>query len=124
MNPEAIELVNRQSAKPVSDFSLVGSTTRDQQFQRIKSSEAAHEISQVMQAAAKSQREASANAQKHSMQQQMVQPPKVISGPQIMGKGNSKIDISHVQAYLNNLKLQNAAASASHSSSTPGLKIN
>ena len=64
MNPEAIELVNRQSAKPVSDFSLVGSTTRDQQFQRIKSSEAAHEISQVMQAAAKSQREASANAQK------------------------------------------------------------
>lgn len=38
-------------------------------------------------------------------QQMMVQPPKVISGPQIMGKGNSKIDISHVQAYLNNLKL-------------------
>ena len=60
------------------------------------------------------------------MQQQMgVQPPKVISGPQIMGKGNSKIDISHVQAYLNNLKLQNAAAAtASHSSSAGGLKIN
>ena len=40
-----------------------------------------------------------------------------------MGKGNSKIDISHVQAYLNNLKLQNAAATASHSSSTGGLQI-
>ena len=81
-----------------------------------------------MQAAAKSQREASANAQKQhqqmQQQQMMVQPPKVISGPQIMGKGNSKIDISHVQAYLNNLKLQNAAASAGHSNSTGGLKIN
>ena len=53
----------------------------------------------------------------------IVQPPKVISGPQI-GKGSSKIDISHVQAYLNNLKLQNAAASAGHSNSTGGLKIN
>ena len=52
-----------------------------------------------------------------------VQPPKVISGPQIIGKGNSKIDISHVQAYLHNLKLQNAAASASHSHSSGGLKI-
>ena len=68
MNPETVEMVSRQPSKPVSDFSLggVGGTTRDhqQQFQRIKPSEAAHEISQVMQAAAKSQREASANAQK------------------------------------------------------------
>lgn len=53
MNPEA-----------VSDFSLVSREHHQTQFQRIKSSEAAHEISQVMQAAAKSQREASANAAK------------------------------------------------------------
>ena len=53
MNPEA-----------VSDFSLVSREHHPTQFQRIKSSEAAHEISQVMQAAAKSQREASANAAK------------------------------------------------------------
>lgn len=119
MNPEIVDNVSRQQTKTVSDFSLVA---KEQQFQRIKSSDAAHEISQVMQAAAKSQREATANAQKHQMQ--AVQPPKVIPGPQIMGKGNSKIDISHVQAYLNNLKLQNAAASASHSNSTGGLKIN
>jgi hypothetical protein len=50
-----------------------------------------------------------------------VQPPKVISGPKIIGHGNSKIDISHVQAYLTSLKHANAAAS--HSSSSGGLKI-
>jgi hypothetical protein len=40
-----------------------------------------------------------------------------------MGKGGNKIDIAHVQAYLHNLKMQNAAAAASHSQSTQGLKI-
>lgn len=45
-----------------------------------------------------------------------MQAPKVISGPKIMGNGSNKIDMSHVQAYLHNLKLQNAAAAAaSHS---------
>lgn len=80
-----------------------------------------------MQAAAKSQREAtnnisvptrpSINGPRHNS----VQAPKVIAGPQIMGKGNNKIDIAQVQDYLNNLKMQNAAASASHSNSTGGI---
>lgn len=65
MNPETIDNINRQASNPCSDFSL---GVREHQFQRIKSSEAAQEISQVMQAAAKSQREASANASKHTMQ--------------------------------------------------------
>jgi len=52
-------------------------------------------------AAAKTSRDVCGN--KHSSHP--VQPPKVISGPQIIGKGSSKIDISHVQAYLHNLKL-------------------
>lgn len=77
-----------------------------------------------MLAAAKSQRDASNHSHHGHHKQYPVQPPKVISGPQIMGKGNSKIDISHVQAYLHNLKLQNAAAAASHSHSSQGLKIN
>jgi len=51
-----------------------------------------------MLAAAKTSRDVSGN--KHP-----IQAPKVIAGPQIIGKGNSKIDISHVQAYLHNLKL-------------------
>ena len=103
-------------AKACSEFTL--GSVKQPQFQRIKATDAAHEISQVMLAAAKTTRDVSANGGKHP-----VQPPKVIPGPQIMGKGNSKIDISHVQAYLHNLKLQNAAAAASHSHSSQGLKI-
>lgn len=40
-----------------------------------------------------------------------------------MSKGNNEIDIPRVQAYLNNLKLQNAAASVCHSNSSAGLKM-
>ena len=57
-------------------------------------------------------------------QKPTIQAPKVMAGPQIIGRGNNKIDIPSMHAILNNLKLQNAAASASHSHSSGGLKIN
>jgi len=50
---------------------------------------------------------------------QPVQAPKVISGPQIMGKG---IELSQVQTFMQNLKLLNAATSASNGG-TSSLKV-
>ena len=75
--------------------------------------DAAQEINQVMMAAAKSQRDGSTGQVHHAHHKQHpVQPPKVIPGPQIMGKGSTPKDISHFTAYINNLKLQNAVAAA------------
>jgi len=89
-NPETDSI--RNQIKPVSEFTM-GQSKEQPQFHRVKATDAAHEISQVMQAAAKSQRDVSGN--KHSVHHP-VQAPKVISNSQIIGKGNSKIDISHV----------------------------
>lgn len=63
LNPET-EQVRVQAHAPVSQFSLI---PKDQQahFQRVKASDAAHEISQVMRAAAKTQREVSQGSGKH-----------------------------------------------------------
>lgn len=58
------EVDNRSSTKPVSEFTI----NKEPSFHRVKSGDAAHEISQVMQAAAKSQREGSSNITKHSVQ--------------------------------------------------------
>ena len=106
-NPES-ELNRHAAAKRITEFSLGGSK---ESFQRVKTNDAAHEISAVMQAAAKSQREASNNISVptrpsiNGPRHNSVQAPKVIAGPQIMGKGNNKIDIAQVQDYLNNLKM-------------------
>jgi len=93
MNNPEIDGMRIPSAKSVSEFTI---GAKDQQFSRVKAADAAHEISQVMQAAAKSQREANAVNAKSQIKMaghHPVQPPKVISGPQIMGKG---IELSQV----------------------------
>jgi len=76
-------------------------------------------------AAAKTQRDVSGGHSHHGHHKHHpVMPPKVLTGPQIMGKGSNKIDILDVQTYLHNLKLQNAAGRvANHSQSSQGLKI-
>lgn len=49
-------------------------------------------------------------------------PPKVISSG-IVGKHSNKVDMSQIQTLLNNLKMSNASASASNSSSHIGIKL-
>ena len=36
--------------------------------------------------------------------------PKVVQNPQIIGRGNNKVNIQEVQALLNNIKMSNALA--------------
>lgn len=97
----------------VSEFSI-----KEKPYARVKSGDAANEISQVMQAAAKSQREASSmNISK--LGNLGVQPSKVIQNPKIISTSKmSGVDIPHLQSLISGLK----HASGSHS--TNGLKIN
>ena len=114
VNPEVEGLTNPHANVKVSEFSI-----KDKPFTRVKSGDAAHEISQVMQAAAKSQREATSHMSK--LNNLGVQPPKVIPNPKIISTSKmSGVDIPHLQAFMSSLK----HASGNHSSSTHGLKIN
>lgn len=113
INPE---VEGGQVNAKVSEFSIKDKPS----FHRVKSGDAAHEISQVMQAAAKSQREATSHMNKVNNMSSVVQAPKVIANPKIIGSSKmSGVDIPHLQAFMTSLK----HASGSHSNSTNGLKV-